>query len=167
MRHSHLRAIRRRETSMPFSRRALLTGGTALAATATLVHAADRKLLDAARAVVQELLATDPIPALSIAVMRGSELAWAEAFGKVDLELEVPATTSHRFRLGSVSKVITATLAAQLASKKIVDLDAPISTYMPDLPEQHRATTLQQLLTHRGGIRHYADKDNAPGNPGP
>jgi serine beta-lactamase-like protein LACTB len=151
---------------MPFSRRALLAGGTALAA-ATFVHAADRKRLDAARAVVQELLATDPIPALSIAVMRGSELAWAEAFGKVDLELDVPATTSHLFRLGSVSKVITATLAAQLASKKTVDLDAPISTYMPDLPEQHRATTLKQLLTHRGGIRHYADKDNAPGNPGP
>jgi CubicO group peptidase (beta-lactamase class C family) len=86
---------------MPFSRRALLAGGTALAA-ATFVHAADRKRLDAARAVVQELLAADPIPALSIAVMRGSELAWAEAFGKVVLELDVPATASHRFRLGSV-----------------------------------------------------------------
>jgi len=151
---------------MPLSRRALLIAGSALA-TASLARALDKNTRKSARAVVDELLAKDPIPALSIAVMRGNELLWAEAFGKVDLELDVPATVSHRFRLGSVSKVITATLAAQLAAKQVVDLEAPISTYMPDLPEQHRATTLKQLLTHRGGIRHYADKDNAPGNPGP
>jgi len=151
---------------MPLSRRALLIAGSALA-TASLARALDKNTRKSARAVVDELLAKDPIPALSIAVMRGNELLWAEAFGKVDLELDVPATVGHRFRLGSVSKVITATLAAQLAAKQVVDLEAPISTYLPDLPEQHRATTLKQLLTHRGGIRHYADKDNAPGNPGP
>ncbi len=77
------------------------------------------------------------------------------------------ASTSHRFRLGSVSKVITATLAAELAARGVVDLDAPIAKYMPDLPEQHRATTLRQLLTHRGGIRHYADKDESREAPGP
>ena len=38
---------------------------------------------------------------------------------------------------------------------------------MPDLPEQHRATTLRQLLTHRGGIRHYTAKDDAADAPGP
>jgi serine beta-lactamase-like protein LACTB len=38
---------------------------------------------------------------------------------------------------------------------------------MPELPSAHHATTLRQLLTHRGGIRHYAAKDEsseAPGN---
>lgn len=150
---------------MRFSRRALLAGSSALALT-TLARALESSRLDAARAIAQELLAKDPIPALSIAVMRGSELLWTEAFGKVDLELDVAATTNHRFRLGSVAKVVTATLAAQLAARKVLDLDAPISTYLPDLPEQHRATTLEQLLTHRGGIRHYADKDGGPGKPG-
>ncbi len=151
---------------MPFSRRSLLIGSAALA-TAALARTSDRDRLTAARAIVHDMLAADPIPALSIAVMRGNEPLWSEAFGKVDLELEVVATTNHRFRLGSVSKAITATLAAQLAANKTVDLDASISSYMPDLPEQHRATTLKQLLTHRGGIRHYADKDNAPDAPGP
>ena len=151
---------------MRFSRRSLLIGSAAFATVAMARNAAQDRV-EAARALVNGLLARDPIPAFSIAVMRGEELLWAEAFGKVDLELDVAAKTSHRFRLGSVSKVITATLAAQLAASKTVDLDAPIATYLPDLPEQHRATTLRQLLTHRGGIRHYADKDDAPGNPGP
>src|SRR5688572_9483980 len=148
---------------MPFSRRSLLLGGaaTALAARNTTVVASSVTLdqVAAARAVVRDLLAANPIPALSIAVTRGDETIWAEAFGKVDLELDVTATPAHRFRLGSVSKVITATLAAQLAARGVLNLDAPIASYLPGLPEQHRATTLKQLLTHRGGVRHYADKD--------
>jgi serine beta-lactamase-like protein LACTB len=149
---------------MPLSRRALLFTTAALV---TSAHAAPRRQLESARAVVREVLAANAVPALSIAVMRGDELLWAEAFGKVDLELDVAATTLHRFRLGSVSKVVTATLASQLAARGIVDLDAPIASYMPDLPAQHRSTTLRQLLTHRGGIRHYADKDESRDAPGP
>jgi len=149
---------------MQLSRRALLLSSAALA---TAAHAAPPRQIESARTVVREILAANAIPALSIAVMRGEELLWAEAFGQADLELNVTATTSHRFRLGSVSKVITATLAAALAARDVVDLDAPIARYMPDLPEQHRATTLRQLLTHRGGIRHYTDKDDSREAPGP
>jgi len=149
---------------MQFSRRALLFTSAALA---TAAHAAPKKQVDSARAVVRELLGANAIPALSIAVMRGDELLWAEAFGTVDLELGVTATPAHRFRLGSVSKIITATLAAQLVARGFVDLDAPIANYMPDLPKQHHATTLRQLLTHRGGIRHYAAKDESTDAPGP
>jgi CubicO group peptidase (beta-lactamase class C family) len=151
---------------MLLSRRSLLSGGVALALSAPITAATPGRIA-AARELARTLMAADPIPALSIAVMRGGELVWAEAFGRVDLELDVAATPAHRFRLGSVSKVITATLAAQLAARGVVDLDAPIATWLPDLPEQHRATTLRQLLTHRGGIRHYAGKDFAPGTPGP
>jgi len=151
---------------MLVSRRSLLAGGAALAV-ATAVRAAGQDRIAAARKLAAELMEAGPIPALSIAVMGGKELLWAEAFGTVDLELDVKATTAHRFRLGSVSKVVTATVAAQLAVRGVVNLDAPIATYMPELPEQHRATTLKQLLTHRGGVRHYADKDFAPGVPGP
>ncbi len=43
----------------------------------------------------------------------------------------------------------------------------PSQRYMPDLPDQHHATTLRQLLTHRGGIRHYAAKDDSAEAPGP
>ncbi|HEU4779173.1 MAG TPA: serine hydrolase domain-containing protein [Steroidobacteraceae bacterium] len=149
---------------MQLSRRALLFTTAALA---TAAHAAPKRQLESARAVVREILAANAIPALSIAVMRGDELLWAEAFGKVDLEFDVAASPAHRFRLGSVSKIVAATLGAELAARGVVDLDAPIAKYMPELPEQHRATTLRQLFTHRGGVRHYAAKDDSPDAPGP
>ena len=149
---------------MQLTRRALVLGSAAIAGA---VQAAPASQLHAARKIVDGLLAADPIPALSIAVMHRDQLLWAEAFGTADLELGVPATPAHRFRLGSVSKVITATLAATLAADGAIDLDSAISNYMPDLPAPHRATTLRMLLTHRGGIRHYEDKDWSLEAPGP
>jgi serine beta-lactamase-like protein LACTB len=148
------------------SRRSFLLGTSALAV-APLTRAADAKGIDAARVLAQQALSTESLPSLSIAVVRAGKLLWAEAFGKADLELGTAATPAHRYRLGSVSKVITATLAAQLAAQGAVDLDAAIASYLPGLPAQHRATTLRQLLTHRGGIRHYVDKDWSAGIPGP
>lgn len=145
------------------SRRALFLGTAALA-TAAWARTSDRQRSASLRSIAAEMLAKDPLPALSVAIMRGPELLWAEAFGKVDLELGVTATTAHRFRLGSVSKIITASIAAQLAARGELDLDAPISRYLPTLPEAHHRTTLRQLLTHRGGVRHYKDKDFAPNN---
>jgi serine beta-lactamase-like protein LACTB, mitochondrial len=150
---------------MTVSRRGLLLGSAALAV-AAYAAPSSRRQVDAARAVIREILAAHPIPALSIAVFHGPQLAWAEAFGMADIEFDLAATTTHRFRQGSVSKVFTATLAAKLAAQKVVDLDASIATYLAGLPAQHHATTLRQLLTHRGGIRHYVDKDFDDAAPG-
>jgi serine beta-lactamase-like protein LACTB len=150
---------------MPVSRRSMLLGSAAVAAVAPVLAASKPRIANA-RAVVKAMLAAEPIPALSIAVLQGNELVWVEGFGQVNVELSVATTPAHRFRQGSVSKVVTATLTAVLATKGTVALDAPISNYMPELPEQHRATTLRQLLTHRGGIRHYIDRDSMPGPAG-
>lgn len=110
--------------------------------------------------------AAQPTPALSVAVADSGGLLWSGAYGHADLEFEVPAAPEHLFRLGSVSKAVTATTAARLVSRGLLELDAPIGYWLPDLPEHHLGTTLRQLLTHRGGVRHYLPKDfdrQAPG----
>jgi CubicO group peptidase (beta-lactamase class C family) len=121
----------------------------------------DSRTQDTAIARTAEVIfRKDPVPALSVAVYRGSALAFAQAYGEVELEHGVAATTSHRFRLGSGAKPVTATLAAVLADEGSVNLDVGIVRYMPALPQAHHATTLRQLLTHRGGIRHYITRDS-------
>lgn len=112
--------------------------------------------------VVETLRLANPTPALSVAVARDGAVIWARAWGKADLELGTDATPQTRFRLGSVSKIVTATIAARLAQQGRIDLDAPISRYMPDLPAHHRATTLRQLFGHQGGVRHYIQRDQDP-----
>ena len=106
------------------------------------------------------------MPALSVAVADRTGVIWEEALGKADLEFDIVATPDHVFRLGSVSKAVTATTAARLVTRGLLDLDVPIAYWLPDLPAHHRATTTRQLLTHRGGVRHYAPKDLDHAGPG-
>lgn len=151
---------------MSFDRRQMLLCGAAMAATPALARPVENKRADM---IATQLLAANTAPALSVAVARPSGLLWTKAYGKADLQLDVAATTAHRFGLGSVSKVVTTAAAARLVSRGILDLDAPIIRWMPDLPAQHRQTTLRQLFTHRAGIRHYdLQRDlgaKAPGGP--
>jgi CubicO group peptidase (beta-lactamase class C family) len=119
----------------------------------------------AASDVLAGLREEHPIPAVSAAVVKDGELVWAEAQGLADLEQGVAASAADVFRLGSVSKVVTAAIGARLVGDGRIDLDAPISIYRPDLPAAHRATTLRQLYTHQGGIRHYTAMDLNPLSP--
>lgn len=145
------------------TRRTLLFEAVPLAAmVAQSTRAQDTAVARTAEAIFRK----EPMPALSVAAYRGSVLAFAQAYGEVDLEFGVAATTSHRFRVGSGAKPVTATLAAIMADEGIVDLDAGIGRYMPALPHAHRATSLRQLLTHRGGIRHYIARDSDRSAPG-
>jgi serine beta-lactamase-like protein LACTB, mitochondrial len=116
--------------------------------------------------IASRLLASGPMPALSLAVADCSGVIWSKALGKADLEFDIAATPAHVFRLGSVSKAVTATVAARMVTRGLLELDAPIAYWLPDLPTHHRATTMRQLLTHRGGVRHYAPKDLDPTAPG-
>lgn len=149
------------------TRRQVLVGASAAVAAAPIlasaqalsVNSPDAEAKAAASRIGQQLFSARPAPALSFAVARRDGVVWAEALGKANIEQDVAATPAHTLPLGSVSKVLTTTAAAKLVSRGVLDLDAPISGYMPDLPEHHRTTTTRQLLTHRGGVRHYLPRD--------
>ena len=146
---------------LTISRRLFVAGAAAFAVFPPVTARAGRisndsdKTSASASALIEKVFDEKPAPALSVAVSRTDGASWNMAYGLANRELGVRATTANRFSLGSVSKVITSTAAARLVSKGTLDLDSPISKWLPDLPEQHRQTTMRQLLTHRGGIRHY------------
>jgi len=101
-------------------------------------------------------------PALSLAVGVQGEVVWAEALGVTDLKTAEPVTVDSRFAIGSVSKTLTATLAARLAEQGRLDLDVDARTYVPSFPEKDFPFTTRQLLSHQAGIRHYEFKLNPP-----
>lgn len=101
------------------------------------------------------------IPGLSVAVATEGEVRWSQGYGLADLENFVPAKSATAYRLGSVSKPITATAIMQLAETGRLDLDAPIRNYVPAFPEKAWPVTTRQLLAHLGGVRHYAEGEFA------
>src|SRR3989454_8653088 len=107
-----------------------------------------------ARAIVCDQLA-GKIPGLQVAVAVGGKLVWSEAFGYADLAREVPVTAETQFRIGSVSKPLTAAAVALLYEQGKLDLDAPVQRYVPSFPDKGRPITTRQLAGHLAGIRHY------------
>lgn len=114
-----------------------------------------------ARAFARELLESNHLPGLSVAVAQRGQIIWSEGFGFADLEQDVPVTPLTRFRVGSVSKVITAAAVARLVEEGRLNLDAPIQKYVPSFPAKPWPITTRQLTGHLAGIRHYLDKDEA------
>lgn len=99
-------------------------------------------------------MAREQVPGASIAVAV-DDRTWSWAFGVADLEHRVPVTPRTRFRVGSVSKSLTAGALGTLVADGTVDLDAPLTRYLPEYPLAAHRPTLRQLATHTAGIRHY------------
>lgn len=70
-------------------------------------------------------------------------------------------TQESLFRLASVSKPVSALGALVLVEQKRLELDAPLLTYLPELPPTLQPLTCRQLLTHTSGLRHYGAKGRA------
>src|SRR5438105_4840799 len=104
---------------------------------------------------VASFMATNNIPGLSAALVLDGEPRWSQGFGMADLENSSPATSSTLFRLGSISKPISATAVLQLWERGKLDLDAPVQKYCPAFPQKEWPITTRELLGHLGGIRHY------------
>jgi serine beta-lactamase-like protein LACTB len=114
-----------------------------------------RKPIKEARKMASDLISKQFIPGLSIAVSVNEKLVWSEGFGLADLEASVPVSPETRFRIGSISKLFTATAAAKLFEQGLIDLDAPIQNYVPTFPLKEFEITSRELLGHLAGIRHY------------
>lgn len=66
------------------------------------------------------------IPGVAVAVAVDGHLVYAEGFGYADLEERVPVWPTTKFRIGSISKSLTATALVQLVAQGKIDLDAPV-----------------------------------------
>ncbi|MFJ8744192.1 serine hydrolase domain-containing protein [Embleya sp. NPDC127516] len=114
-----------------------------------------------------ELAEQAGIPGASIAVRVGDRTV-AAAVGVLDTEFDHPATTDSLFQVGSITKVWTTTLVMQLVDEGLIDLDAPVRTYLPDLrlvdEDASALVTIRHLLCHTGGFEGELYDDFGPGH---
>lgn len=115
--------------------------------------AASRTEVAAARHDALEILRSCGSPALSVAVVEDGRLAWEAAFGLATVTPGREAATDSVFRIGSLSKLLTATTLVRLAERGAVSLDDPVSRWLGSFADPR--VTLRQLAQHLGGVRHY------------
>jgi serine beta-lactamase-like protein LACTB len=124
------------------------------ACTDWFVSPAYRREIDSVRALVPRMKRAFAAPGLSIAIAADGKLVWSQGCGFADLERRRAVTRTTQFRIGSVSKTLTAATIARLAQQGRLDIDDGIGQYVAGLPAGP-APTLRQLGGNLGGIRHY------------
>src|SRR5438477_6019431 len=134
-----------------------------LAAAGSVARAQDSipaqgRYADVARALTQ-LVAHERsqkgIPAISISLVDGRRVVWAQGFGWADSAAGVRATASTVYRVGSVSKLFTDVGIMRLVEQGTLNLDAPIQRYLPDFHPKNPfggAITIRELTSHRAGL---------------
>ncbi len=102
------------------------------------------------------LFALDLAPGMSIAVVRDTQVIYAKGFGWADVEAQRPVTPETIFYIASTTKSFTGLAAVLLDEQGRLDLDAPLSRYLPaaklQAPLSPDSITLRSLLSHTHGI---------------
>ena len=78
------------------------------------------------------------LPSVAVALIDDQDTIWQEAFGMANVEEDIPARIDTVYKLWSVAKVFTAIETMRLVEEGLVDLDAPITDYLPDFSIQSR-----------------------------
>lgn len=113
-------------------------------------------MIDAAFAPAAEAVAAGRIPGATLGVAAADGRRWVTHTGMAALVPEPEALTlDHWFDLASVSKVVaTTTMVLRLAEEGRIDLDAPLTTAIPDLRQYDVAGAYERTLTFRDCLAH-------------
>jgi CubicO group peptidase (beta-lactamase class C family) len=141
---------------------ALLSANPAILAIVSLLlafsAAAEVRQLDPAfieRVALEELQATKT-PGAAVAVVLGDQVVFSHGYGVASVDTGAPMTPDMLFRLGSTTKMFTASAVVGLALEGKLDLNAPVSRYISRLDSAIGQLTANQLLSHTSGLHDEA-----------
>ncbi|HBN8235067.1 TPA: beta-lactamase family protein [Pseudomonas aeruginosa] len=120
------------------------------------------EVIDYLQQHIRQQMKIQKIPGLALALVDDQQLIWARGFGYADVERRSNASEHTAFRVGGLSKLLTASASLQLAERGLLPLDSPLqdslrefyvrSRFHADQGEADRAVTIRRLLSHQSGL---------------
>ncbi|OAB77988.1 serine hydrolase domain-containing protein [Cochleicola gelatinilyticus] len=95
----------------------------------------------------------------SISIFKHGNEVYNRAFGYQNIVTKTPTILQTRYRIGSISKTMTATMIMQLVEEGKLRLDTKLATYFPKLPNAKRIT-IEHLLRHRSGFKEIVHNED-------
>jgi len=136
--------------------------GSAYAASAATSQAAGPARVDYSGVVttlnteVEKLMSDADVVGVTLTLIDGDRIILRRGYGYADRAAKHKVTIDTLFHIGSISKTFTATAVMQLVERGLVDLDAPLTRYVPQLKLQPRyannVITVRSVLDHHSGI---------------
>lgn len=102
-------------------------------------------------------LTSDGFAGVFLVALNG-EVMLRKGYGLADRVAELPNTPDTIHAIGSIAKSFTKLAVYKLIEDSLLDLDAPISTYLDDVPTDKAGITVQQLLDHTSGLPHALNR---------
>ena len=96
------------------------------------------------------------IPALAVGIVKNGQVVRFEALGTSDLEAKRTADISDLFEIGSLTKQFTSMGVMILVEGTRVDLEDPVSKYLPDAPSAWAGINVRNLLYQNSGLPDYS-----------
>ena len=116
------------------------------------------------KVALEELKETNA-PGATVAIVSGDHVIYTKAFGISNVETRAPMTPEMLFRIGSTTKMFTATALVALEDEGKLKLDEAIGKHVDGLNPKIAGLTAHQLLTHTAGIIDeapmYGDHDDS------
>jgi CubicO group peptidase (beta-lactamase class C family) len=103
------------------------------------------------------------VPGAVVMVTRNGHVSLIRASGLRDVARGLRMRPDTFFEIGSITKQFTAASILQLQEAGKLQIDRPLSNYLPDAPHA-KEVTLRQLLTLTAGLHEYFD-DGLAGQP--
>ena len=101
------------------------------------------------------------LPALAAVIVNGGQIADQGASGVRSITSGAAVTTTDRWHIGSVTKAMTATLAAILVEQSVISWDTTPLDIWPEfaasMHPQYASVTVVDLLSHQAGLRVAVD----------
>jgi CubicO group peptidase (beta-lactamase class C family) len=102
------------------------------------------------------------------ALIDDQNTVWQETLGWANIEQKIPARPDTVYKLWSIAKAFTAIETMRLVEEGWVDLNAPVTEYIPDFSIQSRFAdskpiTVRSILTHRSGLPRNSCYPSVPG----
>src|SRR5687768_884289 len=133
----------------------VLVGALSAPAAAQQLTATERAAIDSSALAI---LASTGAPSASLAIVRGGEIVYEQAYGNARVNPNTPAQPSMRYAIGSVSKQFTATAILLLAEEGKLSLDDKVAKWFPNLTRANEIT-LRHLLSMTSGYQDYWPQD--------
>ena len=130
-----------------------LASAIAIVAVAPSSSQAPTSRFDPIVEVLRQELQDTRTPGAAIALVEGERMVFATSVGVADVETGAPVRPEMLFRLGSTTKMFTATTLVTLAEEGKVALDAPIGAVLTGLDPAIARLTPNLLLSHTAGLR--------------
>lgn len=96
------------------------------------------------------------VPGISLALVQGEKVLWAEGFGYADHQKKIPASPKTLYRAGSLAKPLAAISVMQMEESGEIDIDQPLSAYLPGFFIRSRFDTTAEPITVRSVLDHHS-----------